>query len=84
MLGNLSGLQFLHASEGGGLDDIDVFSAPGFNHSSQFPLSVWNRSHIMGQMGEIHSSLHFLSPSLNCKFWEGRGLQLFLSALLEP
>lgn len=82
MVHNLSGLHFLHMSRDAGLDDLEVLSCIGLYHSNWFPLSIWNHVHIMGWTGEIHSSVNFPSPSLNCKFWEGSFYSYFICAVV--
>lgn len=82
MVHNLSGLKFLHTLHDGGLDDLEVLSCVGPYHCNWFPLSIWSHVHIMGWTSEIHSSLNFLSPSLNSKFWEGRVYSYFICTLV--
>ena len=79
MVHSPSGLHFLPTSKDGGLDDLEVLSCVGLCHSNWFPLSVWNRVHIMGWT----SNLNFLSPSLNSKFWEGKLYSYFTCTVVN-
>lgn len=59
------------------VEDIEVLLWFRLYHSNGFPLNIWSHVHIMGWLGEIHSSLNGFPVSLTkLEALRGQGLRL--------
>lgn len=83
MLHSLSGLHCPQMANDDELDDIENLFCFRLYSSHWFPLNIWSHVYIMGWwMKSIHHLIDFLSPSLNCKFREGRVCVCFICAVI--